>query len=187
MPGPKILWFLILIILSMFLSVPSYAQEVKIEALGIRGGINLEHIVIPPAEKYNFYKADICMVHALPWSWQYPSGWEISWRVNSAAGILRGGGDTAFVAELGPGIAFRKPSWKMIADIGTGLVALSRQHFGSQNMGGPIQIVGHGGVGYELGANLVVGWRFHHISDATIYGSHSKGVDINFLELSYHF
>ena len=65
--------------------------------------------------------------------------------------------------------------------------ALTRYHFGDQNMGGPVQIMGQGGVSFDLGWNLFAGWRFHHISDATLYGSHSKGVDINFIELRYHF
>ena len=173
--------------LTMFLSLPSYGWEVEIEAVGIRGGINLEHIAIPPTEKRDFYKADVFMVIALPWNWQYLSGWEVSWTVNTAAGVLRSAGDTAFVAELGPGIVFRKPSWRMAVDLGTGLGALTRYHFGSQNFGGPVQIVGHGGVSFDLGWNLVAGWRFHHMSDATVYGSGTKGVDINFLELRYHF
>lgn len=75
----------------------------------------------------------------------------------------------------------------MTVDIGTGLAAVSRHHFGSQNFGGPVQIIGHGGVSFDLGWNLVAGWRFHHMSDATIYGNDTKGVDFNFLELSYHF
>jgi len=187
MPRQKIFLLVLLLILTFFLSFPGYTYAAQIESIGIRGGINLEQVSFPPAEKIDFYQADVFITFALPWSLQYSSGWEASWRVNTSAGILRGGGDTAFVAELGPGIAFRKPDWRVIADIGTGLAALSRQHFGSQDMGGPIQIVGHGGVGFDLGSNLVLGWRFHHISDATMYGSHSKGVDINFLELGYHF
>jgi hypothetical protein len=184
---PKVFSLLVMIELAMFLLAPGYAKAVKIESMGIRGGTNIEQASIPPTEKYNFYKADVFMVFSTPWSWQYPSGWKASWRVNSAMGILRGGGDTAFAAELGPGIAFHKPSWRLILDIGTGLVALSRQHFGNQDMGGPVQIVGQGGVGFDLGSNLVAGWRFHHISDATMYGSHSKGVDTNLLELGYRF
>jgi hypothetical protein len=75
----------------------------------------------------------------------------------------------------------------MIIDLGTGLTALTRYHFGDQDMGGPVQITGQGGISFDLGWNLFAGWRFHHISDATFYGSHSKGVDLNFLELRYHF
>ena len=187
MSGPKVFWLLVMIELTLFLSAPSYSRAMEIEAVGIRGGINLDHVGIPPTERYDFYQADVFMVLALPWRWQYPSGWEVSWRVNTAAGGLRGGGDTAFVAELGPGIAFYKPSWRMMIDVGTGLAALTRYHFDEQNLGGPVQIIGHGGISFDLGWNLFAGWRFHHMSDATIYGSHTQGVDINFLELRYHF
>ena len=187
MSVPKVFWVLVMIELTLFLTAPSYCRAIEIEAVGIRGGINLDHVGIPPTEKYDFYQTDVFMVLALPWSWQYPSGWEVSWRVNTAAGILWGGGDTAGIAELGPGIAFYKPSWRMMIDLGAGLAALTRYHFDEQNMGGPVQIVGHGGLSFDLGWNLFAGWRFHHISDATFYGKHSKGVDINFLELRYHF
>ncbi len=186
-PATKILRILMMLSLSILLSAPGDVHALKLEAFGLRGGVNLKYVAIPPTEKYNFYKADIFMVHTLPWGWHYSSGWDVNWRLTSAAGILRGGGDQAFVVEVGPGIAFRKQSWRLIANIGTGLAALSRQHFGSQDMGGPVQIVGTGGLGFDLGSNLVLGWRFHHISDATIYGCHSKGVDTNLLELGYHF
>jgi hypothetical protein len=187
MSGPKILGLLVMMTLTMFLSLPGYAWDVEVQSVGIRGGINLEHVAIPPSEKEDFYQVDVVMYLALPWSWQYPSGWEMSWTFNGAAGFLRGGGDTAGVVELGPGITFYKPSWRMMIDLGTGLTALTRSHFGDQDMGGPVQIMGQGGVSFDLGWNLFAGWRFHHISDATLYGSHSKGVDINFLELRYHF
>jgi len=187
MLGPKIFGLLVMMTLTLFLSVPGYTWEVEVEAVGIRGGINLEHVGIPPTEKRDFYQVDAVMYLALPWSWQYPSGWEMSWTFNGAAGMLRGGGDTAGIAELGPGITFYNPSWRMMIDLGTGLAVITRYHFGSQNMGGPVQIIGQGGLSFDLGWNLFAGWRFHHMSDATIYGSGTKGVDINFLELRYHF
>ena len=187
MSGPKILGLLVMMTLTMLFSLPSYGWEVEVQSVGIRGGINLEHVAVPPPEKEDFYQVDVVMYLALPWSWQYQSGWEMSWTFNGAAGVLRGGGDTAGVVELGPGITFYKPDWRMMIDLGTGLTALTRTHFGDQDFGGPVQIVGQGGVSFDLGWNLFAGWRFHHISDATFYGKHSKGVDLNFLELRYHF
>jgi len=187
MSGPRILWILVMIILTLVFSIPGYGKEVEIEAIGLRGGINLEYVAIPPTEDHNFYQADAFMVLALPWKWRIASGLVLDWRVNTAAGFLWGGGDTAFIAELGPGLALHIPSWRMIVDTGTGLAALTKYHFGGQNMGGPVQIVGHFGVGFDLGWNLFAGWRFHHMSDATIYGNHTKGVDLNFLEFSYRF
>ncbi len=187
MPRPKMLLILVLINLALLLSASSYAQGFKIQSLGIRGGINLKNVAIPPVEKENFYQTDVFMTLSTPWRGQMPSDWDVNWRVNGAVGILRGGGDTGFVSELGPGIAFYRPNWGMTFDFGTGLSVLSRQHYGEQNMGGPVQIVAHGGVGFDLGSGFVAGWRFHHISDATIYGTHSKGVDINFLELRHNF
>ena len=87
--------------------------------------------------------------------------------------------------HLRPG-AFRKPSWRVIFDIGIGGALLSDWEFGRQDAGGPFQFIAHGGLSFELPWNLVVGGRFHHMSDGTIYGD-SRGVDFYMLELSYYF
>ena len=81
--------FLPLLILTMFLLAPGYAHAVKIEAMGIRGGVNFKYVSIPPAEDHDFYKADVFMVFSLPWHWQHSSGWDMNWRITSAAGILQ--------------------------------------------------------------------------------------------------
>ncbi|MEE8126404.1 MAG: acyloxyacyl hydrolase [Nitrospirales bacterium] len=171
----------------MVLPVPSSCQDLRLKSIGIRAGHNFEHVAVPPPEKQNFQQYDIFADWELPWSRHYSSGWEISYGINSAAGILRGGGKTAFNAELGPGTWFYKPSWKMTIGLGTGLAVYTRSQFGKQDFGGPVQIMGQGGISFDIGWNLALGWRFHHISDATVYGSHSKGVDLNFIELRYDY
>ena len=55
-----------------------------------------------------------------------------------------------------------------------------------QNVGGPFQIIAHGGVLFHLPGNLLAGYRFHHMSDGTIYGN-NRGVDLHMLELRYAF
>lgn len=182
--------FRVMIMVAVLLAefpVMGFATEIEVTSIGIRGGLNSQTIGIPPAEKEDFEQYDVFAVIGLPWRWEFPSGWEIRWRLNASAGALKAAGDTGFIGELTPGIAFTKPDWRLTVDFGGGWAYLSDYKFGSQNIGGPFQIVGHGGISYHLPWNLLFGWRFHHISDATIYGTDNRGVDLHMLELSYRF
>jgi hypothetical protein len=173
--------------LMMVFPGPGLTKEIELISIGLRVGINSETIGIPPTEKEDFEQYDAFAVIGLPWSWEFPSGWEIRWRLNATAGALRAAGDTGFITELTPGIAFTKPSWRLTFDLGGGLAYLSDYEFGSQDIGGPVQIIGHGGITYHFPWDVSVGWRFHHMSDATIYGTDNRGVDLHMLELSYRF
>ena len=164
----------------------SHGQEVGLEAIGIRGGINFNDLGIPPTEKEDFAQYDVFGVLNLPWRWDFQSGWEIHTRANGSLGALQGGGDTAFIATLGPGFAFRYPAWRFTFDIGGGGAFLSDHTFGRQDIGGPFQFVAHGGFLFDLTDHIFSGYRFHHMSDADIYGS-NRGVDLHMIELGYYF
>lgn len=166
---------------------PGHTKEIELISIGTRVGINSETLGIPPTEKEDFEQYDVFAVIGLPWRWEYSSGWEIRFRLNVTAGALRAAGDTGFITELSPGIAFTKPSWNLTFDIGGGAAYLSDYEFGKQDIGGPFQIIGHGGITYHLPWDVSIGWRFHHMSDATIYGTDNRGVDLHMLELSYRF
>jgi hypothetical protein len=166
---------------------PAYTKETELLSIGIRGGINSDTLGIPPTEKEDFEQYDVFAVVGSPWSWDFPSGWDIRFRLNIAAGTLRAAGDSGFIGELSPGIAFSKPSWRFTFDIGGGPAYLSQEKYGRQDIGGPVQIIGHGGITYHLPWKTSVGYRFHHMSDAAIYGNNNRGVDLHMLELSYRF
>ncbi len=175
---------------SCFQPVPAYSQAAdrwELLSVGIRGGLNLPPVGIPPGEKEDFEQYEAFGIIGFPESWEWPSGWETRWRLNVTAGVIRGAGDVGFVSELTPGIAFTNWEWNITLDFGTGFAYFGDETFGSQDFGGPFQIVGHGGLSYHFPGNVTLGWRFHHISDATLYGSNNRGVDFHFLELSYRF
>ncbi len=163
-----------------------WAKDVELSAIGIRGGMNFKDAGLPPGEKEDFEQFDVFAIMGLPWEWESPSKWHLRLQVWGSAGALRGAGDTGFITTLTPGFAVNIPSWRLIFDGGVGGALISKWEFGRQDIGGPFQFIAHGGVGVQLPWNLVVGWRFHHMSDATIYGS-SRGVDFHMLELSYYF
>ncbi len=113
-----------------------FSRDWHLQAIGIRGGMNFQDAGLPPGEKDDFEQFDVFGIIGLPWGWEFPSGWEIRWRLNGSAGALRGSGDLGFIATAGPGIAFTKKSWRMTFDLGMGGAVLSDWEFGSQDIGG---------------------------------------------------
>ena len=177
-------WSLVFVALFPFLDI-SHAQDFDLEVVGFRGGANSNTLGIPPTEKEDFEQFDAFVAMKIPGGWSYKSGWEIGFRLNGSVGVLQGGGDEGFIGTLSPGIVFRKPDWRLTIDGGPGLGFLTQEHYGRQDIGGPVQIIGHGALTIDLGSNLALGWRFHHMSDAGMYGT-NRGVDLHLFELSYH-
>ena len=173
--------------LTVFLPGLGHAKETELLSIGIRGGLNSETLGIPPTEKEDFEQYDVFAVVGTPWGWDFSSGWEVRFRLNVAAGALRAAGDVGFIGEVGPGLAFTKTDWRLTFDIGGGGAYLSREKYGRQDIGGPVQIIGHGGITYHLPWRISAGYGLHHMSDASIYGSNNRGVDLHMLELSYLF
>lgn len=163
-----------------------WAKDLELMTLGVRGGMNFHDAGLPPGEKEDFEQFDVFAIMGLPWEQESPSGWEARLQLRGSAGALRGAGDTGFITTLTPGFSLKIPSWRLIFDGGVGGALISKWEFGRQDIGGPFQFIAHGGVGVQLPWNMVVGWRFHHMSDATIYRN-SRGVDLHMLEVSYSF
>jgi hypothetical protein len=181
----KIKWLAVFFLIQIC-SQTGWAKEVELVALGVRAGMNFKNAGLPPGEKEDFEQFDVFAVMGLPWKWESPSGWEVRAQLGGSAGALRGAGETGFITEITGGPALKIPAWRLILDAGVGGALLSDWKFGSQDIGGPFQFIAHAGAGVQLPWNMVVGWRFHHMSDATMYGS-SRGVDFHMLELSYAF
>lgn len=182
----------VLLALGFFLFLPKvgHSQEPKkleMISVGIRGGINLDPGGIPPGEKEDFQQYEVFGILGFPGSWEWPRGWEVRYRWYASAGVMKAAGDKGFISSLGPGLGLTKWDWNLTLEIGTGAVFVGDETFGEQDFGGPVQILGHGGVSYHFPEHVTLGWRFQHFSDATIYGTNNRGVDFHFLELSYRF
>jgi len=182
--------FSVFLVLGLFLFLPemSHSQQPKkfeILSAGIRGGWNFGGL--PPTEKENFQQFDAFVILGFPGSWEWPRGWEARYRWYASAGILHGAGESGFIGTTGPGVMFTKWDWNLTLDFGTGAVFVSKEHFGQQDFGGPVQILGHGGISYHLPGNMTLGWRFQHFSDAGFYGTSNRGIDLHLFELGYRF
>jgi Lipid A 3-O-deacylase (PagL) len=173
--------------LGLLLSSPSSADELRWLSVGLRGGTTIGgHPVLGDTEDESFQQYDIVSTLGLPWSWHSESGWGLTTQIMGSVGALTGGGDTAFLTTLVPGIALGPRNSLFSVDLGVGASLLSQNEFGRQDMGGPFHIVFTFGVRVPIYKAIGLGYRLHHMSDAGIY-DHAKGVDTHMLELTYTF
>jgi hypothetical protein len=91
------------------------------------------------------------------------------------------------VATVVPYLALTGWNGLVTLDVGLGAGLFPKYKFGAQTFGGPVQIVGTVGIGFNVFPHTYAGFRLQHFSDATLYGSSSLGADMYILELAYRF
>jgi hypothetical protein len=165
---------------------PIHAADLRLTNVGLRGGLT-GPTVVGEEEIESFQQYDITATLGLPWSWYAESGWGVGTRLLVSAGALTGAGDTGFVGTLVPLIAIGRKDSQFSLDLGAGGALLSRYEFGDQDFGGPFQVVLTFGIRVPVYRGIVVGYRLQHLSDATLYGSKTRGADLHMFELLYSF
>lgn len=175
----------ILLTLCIF-PLPSRAEDLRLLSVGMRASTSGDTVLgdVPPEE---FQEYSAVATFRLPWGRYSESGWGASARLAASAGALRGAGETALVVSLIPVLALGSQDGRFTLDLGIGAALLSKQHFGTQDFGGPVQFALTLGVSVPLYERLEVGYRFLHYSDAGIYGSHTTGADFHMIESTYRF
>jgi hypothetical protein len=174
--------------LGLLFPVPSRADDVRWLSIGIRGGASIkDHAILGRSEDETFQQYDVIGTLGFPWSFYTESGWGVTTQIMGSLGALTGGGDTGFLTTLVPGIAFGRRDSLFSVDVGVGTSLMSRHRFGIQNMGGPFHVVFSAGIRIPVYEGIGVGYRFHHMSDANLYGPGVKGVDTHMLEMTYSF
>jgi hypothetical protein len=165
----------------------SSAGELTLESFSLRGGVSGSN-VIGKEQHVDFQQVDVAMRALYPWKWDIGSGWIFRTRLLASAGVLRGADENNALFTFVPlDVSFGRKDDLIAIDMGVGGALLSDFKFGPQNMGGPFQFVWTFGVTSRFAGPFGAGYHFHHLSDATIYGSQSRGVDLHLFELIYWF
>ena len=163
------------------------AGELAFESFQLRGGFS-GGSPLGEEQREKFYQGDVALAARLPWEWEVGSGWIFRTRMLGSAGVLRGAQDTAGVFTFVPvDIAFGRKDGLVTIDMGAGGGLFTRHTFGSQDFGGPFQFVWTFGITSRFAGPLGAGYHFQHYSDATIYGSESRGTDLHLFEVIYWF
>lgn len=165
----------------------SSAADIRLESLAVRGGVSGSS-PIGEEQQVNFQQADLAVTARLPWEWEIGSGWVLGTRMLASAGMLRGAREISGIVTFVPlNVTFGRKDALFSIDMGGGGALLSDYKFGEQNFGGPFQFVWTFGATSRFAGPFGAGYHFQHYSDATIYGSGSRGVDLHLFEVIYWF
>jgi len=176
----KIYWMILVFALIGIVPQHMSANEVAWRSIGLRGGMN-DH---RNNEDFNQYEG--FATWKLPWLWQWNSGWTLGSYFEANAGLLRGGGESAFVGSIGPGIYFTGFKEIIYISMGINPTIISKHKFGDENLGGPIQFTSHIGLNFIFTNHYSIGYRLQHMSNAVLYES-NPGLNLHMIELGYRF
>lgn len=180
-----------LALLGLFILIPEpgiTAGDTTLLSIGPRYGFSGKEPLLGERQTETFDLVDVAATFRLPWSWPLgESPWSVETRLITSAGALSGAGDTGLIATLVPLVALN--GWKgfVSIDAGVGLGFFGREKYGTQDFGGPVQLVLTAALQIHPISHAFAGLRLQHFSDAGIYGAHSLGVDLYIIEVGYKF
>ena len=161
--------------------------DLRLESLVVRGGFS-GGSPIGEEQQHDFNQWDLALTARLPWEWEVGAGWMLRTRALVSAGVLRAAHETNGVFTLVPlDVAFGRNDGLLSIDMGVGGALLTDYQFGNQNFGGAFQFVWTWGLTSRFAGPFGAGYHFQHYSDAAMYGSDSRGVDLHLFELIYWF
>jgi hypothetical protein len=155
-------------------------NEINWRSIGLRGGVN-DHRNDEDLKQYEVFAS-----WKLPWRRQWDSGWKFGTFLEVNAGVLRGGGESAFVGSIGPGIYFTGFKEKLDISMGINPTIISRHEFGDEDLGGPINFTSHIGLNFNFSRHFSIGYRLQHMSNGVLYDV-NPGLNMHMIEMSYRF
>ena len=177
-----------LLALSILISEQSIAGDMTLLSIGPRYGFSLNEPLLGKRQTETFNLVDVAATFRLPWSWPLgQSPWSVETRLITSAGALSAAGTTGFIAAVQPDVALTGWNDFVSIDAGVGLAFLSREQYGSQDFGGPVQLGLTMALQIHPISHAYAGFRFQHFSDAGMYGSDSLGIDLYLIEVGYRF
>ena len=150
------------------------------QMLGLRGGISDNR------NDEDFTQYEGSAIWNLPWSWNLASNWSLTTYIEANAGLLKRGGESAFVGSIGPGIYFTGFKDKISILMGVNPTVISKHTFGDEDLGGPIQFTSHIGIDFNFVRHFAIGYRFQHMSNFVFYDS-NPGLNLHLIEIGYLF
>lgn len=175
-----VLWKLAATLLISWSLFSSGVQALDGQMLGLRGGVSDNR----NREDYEQYEGFAAW--NLPWSWELGSDWTLSTYLEANAGILNGGGESAFVGSIGPGLYLRGPRDKFSIYLGVNPTIISEHKVGDDDLGGPFQFTSHIGIDFSIGRHFAVGYRLQHMSNLVFYDS-NPGLNLHMIEGTFRF
>ena len=173
-------WMILVFVLIGFVPHPLFGNEIVWRSIGVRAGVDDNH------NDEDFKQYESFATWSLPWIRHSFSNWMIGTYLEANAGMLRGGGESAFVGSIGPGIYITGFKEKIEISMGINPSIISRHKFGDENLGGPVQFTSHIGFNLNFARHFTIGYRLQHMSNGILY-EHNPGLNMHMLEVGYRF
>ncbi len=165
---------------TIFLFTSACRSEAQNYLVGVRAGSSFE------GDAGDFQEVDAYGGIYLPWLWGKKNGLNFKLRVDGSAGCLNDRGEDGFIGTLGPVAEVHVGKFPVSIEGGVSLAGLSRYNFQDRDLGGWFQFVDHIGLNFRITQHVSLGWRFQHISNASIYRS-NPGLNQMMLSATYSF
>lgn len=168
---------LLILLLVTFASSCAWAET----SVGFQGGFSTKDV-----DKQDFQQYGIAVTRPLPWTWQIGTEWSINSELIASAGALTSEDKTGFIGSLGPRFLLSKDHLPVQLDLGISPTVLGKRKFKNANFGSHFQFTSHIGILFLLGDHWYAGYRFQHMSNASI-SSINPGLNIHLLQLNRRF
>lgn len=179
---------IVLLGIYILISTPCQADGVALISIGPRIGFTGKTPFFGKEQKHAFHLTDLAATVRLPWSQPIgESPLKLETRLLVSAGHLAAVSEHGFMGTMIPCLAVSGWDGFVSMDVGVGAGFFSRDTYGVQDFGGPVQIVATAGAQVNPIAHAYAGFRLQHFSDAGLYGSSSLGVDMYIVEAGYRF
>ena len=171
-----------------FTNLLSRAEESTLNSIGPRIGFSQKTPLLGKQQREVFHLYDVAAIFRLPWHWPLGTGrWKLGTGLITSVGLLEAAGDAGVMATAVPNLILTGWDELISFDAGAGAGLFSRQQYGSQDFGGPAQLVATIGMRFSPFTHSYADFHLLHFSDAGLYGSDSLGVDMFIFEVGYKF
>ena len=176
----KLYWMILMLLLINLANQTVDGKEIDMMSIGLRAGMNDNR------NDEDFKQYEVLSTWNLPWTRQWDTGLTLSTYLEANAGVLRGGGKSAFVGSIGPGIHITGFKKKLTISMGINPTIIGKYKFGDEDLGGPIEFTSHIGLNLNFARHYTIGYRLQHMSNAFLYDT-NPGVNSHMIEIVYRF
>jgi hypothetical protein len=134
----------------------------------------------------DFNQLEVFVSHLLPLSLGGDTPLSFAVSLEGSAGVISGGSTEGFVGAVGPGLAVGFWDDRLLLKAGVSPTIISKDNYGEEDLGGPVQFTSHIGLAAKVYSGLSVGYRLQHMSNAGLYDK-NPGLNLHMLEVSWRF
>ena len=156
------------------------AAEIKLESAGARYGLSAHR------SSNRFGQLEGYIDLKLPWHRNFRTNWSVYPRLDLSAGSLYGRGESGFVGSVGPSLALERKGLPLVFSLGLSPTVLGQDTYRDKHFGTPLQFTSHAGLDWRLGAHVNLGFRFQHMSNASL-SSHNPGLNLHMFSIGYRY